>query len=249
MGKIFLNIANLLSFPTEVPKPYGAFHIVTLILAVILTVFLTCILRNGDKRTEKRLFLIASAIIIAGELYKQLVLSFEKGYFEYNIYFFPMQFCSTPLYVYPLAFFVKNRKLYDGAVFYSATYCLFAGIIVLLYPGSVFCAFNGINVQSLFHHGVMVAVGSALLVRHYRKFSKKSFLYGTVIFLFFLLVAIAFNFAFGEKVNMYYLNPLSPVKVPIVSGLIEWLPYPIAVSVYAIFFSLIAFLISGTALL
>lgn len=238
-------ILSIISFPTETPKPYGFFHIISLILAVTMTVFITRILKNGDKHTEKRIFLIASAIIIAGELYKQLVLSFEKGYFEYNVYFFPMQFCSTPLYVYPLAFFTKNKRLYDGAAFYSATYCLFAGTIVLLYPGSVFCNFGGINVQSLLHHGIMVAVGAALLIRHYRNFSKSSFLYGTGIFLFFLSVAIAFNFSFGEKVNMYYLNPLSPVRVPIVSGLIEWLPYPIAVAVYAIFFSLIAFLIGG----
>lgn len=242
-------IAELISFPTETPKPYGLFHIISLIFTVVLTVFLTRILKNGDKRTEKRLFLIASAIIIAGELYKQLVLSFEKGYFEYNVYFFPMQFCSTPLYVYPLAFFAKNKRLYEGAVFYSATYCLFAGTIVLMYPGSVFCNLGGINVQSLLHHGIMVAVGIALLVKHYGKFQKSSFWYGSGIFLFFLSVAILLNFNFGEKVNMYYLNPFSPVKVPIVSGLIEWLPYPIAVAVYAIFFSLIAFLISGTALL
>ena len=95
----------------------------------------------------------------------------------------------------------------------------------------------------------MVAVGASLLVRHHRKFSKSSFLYGTAIFLFFLSVAILFNFSFKEKVNMYYLSPFSPVKVPIVSGLIELLPFPFALAVYAIFFSLIAFLMGGTVLL
>lgn len=242
-------IAKFISFLTETPKPYGFFHTVSLIFTVVLTVFLSRILKNGDKRTEKRIFFVLSAVIIAGELYKQFVLSFENGYFEYNVYFFPMQFCSTPLYVYPLAFFTKSKRLYSGAVFYSATYCLFAGTTVLLYPGSVFCNLGGINVQSLLHHGIMVSLGAALLVRHYRNFSKSDFLYGTGIFLFFLSIAILFNFTFKEKVNMYYLSPFSPVKVPIVSGLIDWLPYPIAVAVYAIFFSLIAFLISGTALL
>ena len=118
-------IAEFISFPTETPKPYGLFHIISLIFTVTMTVFLIRILRKGDTRTEKRLFLTASAIIIVGELYKQFVLSFEKGYFEYNVYFFPMQFCSTPLYVYPLAFFAKNKRLYDGAVFYSATFSRF----------------------------------------------------------------------------------------------------------------------------
>ena len=241
--------AKLISFPTEVPKPYGIFHIISLIFTLAMSVFIIRVLKNGDKRAEKRFFFIASAIIIAGEIYKQFVLSFEKGYFEYNVYFFPLQFCSTPLYVYPLAFFTKSEKLYGGAVFYSASYCLFAGALVLLYPGSVFCGMGGINLQSILHHAVMVALGSALLARHYGKFSKTDFLFGTGIFLFFLFAANVFNFIFKEGVNMYYLNPFSPVKVPIVSGLVSALPFPFAVSLYAIFFSLIAFLISGTVLL
>ena len=238
-------IAKFISFPTEVPKPYGIFHIISLIFTLAMGVFLIRILKNRDKRTEKRLFLIFSVLLVAGEVYKQFVLSFENGYFEYNVYFFPLQFCSTPLYVYPLGLFTKSKRLYGGAVFYSATYCLFAGTLVLLYPGSVFCNMGGINLQSVIHHAVMVIFGISLLIKHYGKFSKTDFFFGTGIFLFFLFVANVFNFVFKERVNMYYLNPFSSVKVPIVSGLVAGLPFPFAVFVYAFVYTVIALLLSG----
>lgn len=244
MMKTLSDIAYYISFPSEVPKPFGAMHIISLVFTAVITFVIVRMFKTAEKRYEKRLFLIAGIILILGELYKQFVITFRGG-FSYAFFFFPMQFCSTPLYAFPLAFFAKNEKLYEGAVFYSATYCVFAGALVLIYPSSVFCNSGAINVQSLIHHAVMVAVGIALLSRYFGRFTAAGVAHGVGIFTFFLFVAVGINLAMGEGVNMYYLNPLSPIKVPVLSFLSRILPFPVVPILYAVVFTGIAIVISG----
>lgn len=245
MEKILCDIADSISFATEAPSVYGVFHIIS--LAISITVMLLAIraLKNSGKRTEKTLFLIASVVMIIGELYKQFVLTFNDGHFEYNMFFFPMQFCSTPIYVYPIAAAAKNEDLYNGAVLYSATYCLLAGAVVLVYPQTIFCDMAGINVQSIVHHGIMFAFGAALLVKHWGKHTLKSFGYCFGLFIFFLAIAVGINIGVGETVNMYYLNPTSAIKAPVIGTTLEFLPAPLVIFLYILVYTTGAILASG----
>ena len=116
----------------------------------------------------RRLFsIITSVACLLLEVYKQIVFTFtvEDGKIvaEYIWHAFPWQFCSTPMYVGLLAGLTKPGKVHDALCAYLATFAVFAGTAVMLYPGDGFTPLTGINIQTIICHGSMVVIGGYLL--------------------------------------------------------------------------------------
>ena len=233
-------------FTSDKPEAFGLFHIVWLIVTVVAVLLA---LNFYNKKMLRISYIITSIVMIVGEIYKQFILSFNQtGDFIYQWYYFPMQFCSTPIYTFTLCAILGKGKLYDWLSVYNGAYCLFAGLTVLLMPSTVYSEFLGICIQSMLHHVLMIIVGAIALRAYAKSLSVKLFLGGFGVFLFFFIIAEALNFVIPiittQQINMYFISKGVDLDMPLLSHVKRAFPYPVFVSMYAIVYTEIAMGIS-----
>ncbi len=243
-------IFKVLDTEMTTPTTFGWYHILWLVVLVGLCVVIAV---YGKKLSDKRydqILLITSVVLIALEIYKQLNFSYdwETNEWDYQWYAFPYQFCSTPMYVMPLALlFRKQTKIRDALRAYLATFSLFAGLAVTIYPSSVFIGTIGINIQTMVHHGSMLVIGVLTWVSGKAKTEFKTILQALPVFITLLSVAFGVNLfwlAVGneETFNMFYISPYYECEIPILNSLQKILPYPVFLLAYILGFSLAAYL-------
>lgn len=244
MEKIY-KFAHSLSLWTEfVPKPYDWFHLTWLVLllgGVALVFFFSL---KDDKKTLYISYIVSASIMWVGELVKQFLSTYDSSPVGvYRWYDFPFQFCSTPLYTFLLAAILKKGKIYDYLSAYNSTYCLFAGLIVMLTPSTVFSHSMTINFQSMIHHILMITTAVAGLRVYAKKFDLSLYRGAFIVFMINIVIAEILNFAIppltGQEVNMFFIGPYMD-NVKYLTPFRKAFPYPIFVGLYVLVFSEIA---------
>lgn len=249
---LFESILFRLSGKMEMPGQFGVFHIICFVLVILATVLLCLRFGKASEKTEKKLLLITWIVLVILEIYKQLIYSInftDPVTWDYQWYSFPFQFCSSPLYLFPLAVFPKNERFRDAIRMFLSTFSLFAGLAVMFYTDDVFSAFIGINIQTMVHHGAMVVFGVYLggrLIRE-NKMTLPHFLRGCVVFVVLLIIALIMNLTAplitDETFNMFYIGPYFPCTLVILDQIYLHVPYPIFLIIYTLGFSFAAFLL------
>ncbi len=199
-----MNIIDYFNGKMNTPNFYGSFnsswfHYLAILLIIIFSYLFLKSLKNINSKDLNKKILTFSIILIVFEIYKQIIFLYNNNW-EYQWYVFPFQFCSVPIYVSLLAYFVKNEKIKESLINFLATFSLFAGLAVIIYPGDVFTEIIGINVQTMVHHGSMVVLGIGLLVY---KVNLKwiSMLRGIIVFVIILGIASLLNFLFNTFIH------------------------------------------------
>ena len=252
----FEKIIYFLQKRCEVPKSFGGWHIFAIVMIAALTAFLIIKFRKSSSTAVRNILLISWIVMLSFEIYKQLAFSMHStdgitAIWEYQWYSFPFQFCSTPLYVLPFAAFLPDGKLKQAVMSFLSTFSLFAGLAVVIYPNDVFTSMLGVNIQTMVHHGLQVALGIFISVYYARKHTFKNFAGGIAVFAVFCSVAIALNYAVHdilkveEGFNMFYFSPYYDCTLPILSNIYKVVPYFAFLLVYILGFSLVAFLFFG----
>ena len=236
-------LLSLLDMKMEVPLPYSPFHIF-FVLTSIYAGFLIADHCTGNKKIfVRRFLLIESILIIVLEIYKQINFSFHvvggEIIFDYQWYAFPFQFCSTPMYIGLLAAITRKQSLHNRFCAYLATYSLFAGICVMVYPVSVFIDTVGINIQTMVWHGSMITMGIVLLRTGYVPVSRKTIKSAFPVFLILVLVAAGMNevanqtgLLESETFNMFFISPYCAPELPVYSLIQGVVPFPFSVMLY-----------------
>ena len=174
-----INLYTVLDTQLEsAPESYGLFH-VACILAVALLTFLVCkLFKDSSDRAVNVLTALVWVVILTLEIYKQLIYGFdlEDGAFvwDYAWYAFPFQFCSTPMYIALLTGLFRRGRVHRSLMAFLATYAIFAGVCILVYPGIVFTGTAGINIQTMICHGSMLSIGIYLYGSGYVKIGRAS---------------------------------------------------------------------------
>ena len=182
----------------ERPANYSPFHLVSIALVILVTFLLCRFARNVKDKTFRRIVFLFWIVLILFETYKQVIFSFHYNdgnpSWDYQWYAFPFQLCSSPIYILPFIFLSKEGSVIRRAtVAFSATYVLFAGVAVMLYPNDVFVRTIGINVQTMVWHGSQVILGIWFLARCGKQMTLRTFFGGIVVFLCMVGVATALN--------------------------------------------------------
>ena len=244
----FEKILYVLSGTMETPRSYGWFHLLFVGLALTLTLFLCLRVSRPSEKTVRSILLGSWAALVLLELYKQLIfsVSFDPVRWDYQWYAFPFQFCSAPLYVLPLAALARRERMRDAARTFLASYSLFAGLAVFVYPNDVFISTVGVNIQTMVHHGAQLVLGFWLGVCLLRqgKLQRRELVDAATLFAVLACIALALNLAAplftDETFNMYYIGPRFPCTLVILSELYALLPYPLFLALYVCGFSLLA---------
>ena len=246
-------LLKILDASMPVPTLYGWVHVITLILTAAITV-LVC--RNAASHTadqvRKGVFWVAVVVAVL-EVYKQInyTFSYEGGITaDYQWYAFPFQFCSTPMYVGLLAGIIRKGKVHDALCAYLATYAVFAGVSVMLYPVDIYINTIGINIQTTVCHCSMIVVGGYLFASGHVKLEHKTVLKAMPVFAVTVGVAAIMNelaVVFGivpdETFNMFFISPHCDPSLPVYSLVQAVVPFPISLVIYILGFTAAAWII------
>ncbi|MBR5140715.1 MAG: YwaF family protein [Clostridia bacterium] len=237
---LFEKITHFLDADMQIPTAYGVFHIASILITLIVSLFLVVKFKSADEKAFKRIvFFIWIAILIL-EVYKQINVSFEYNggdpVWRYKWFAFPFQLCSTPLYVLPLILLLRDSDLRDSLIAFSSHFLFLAGIAVMVYPGNVFVSTIGINIQTMIHHGSQVVLGIYFGAR-YMKRSNFSFFFSSLkVMLALTSFAVALNITvhhlltsagINTEFNMFYISPYFNMTLPVFNDIVASLPYPV----------------------
>lgn len=263
MEKFFQGVLQFLDTQFPAPQPYGAFHLFWLAMSIVLAIVLCALWKKGIIKDVRKVILVTSIIVIVLEMYKLINLSF--GYkdgitFNFPWYYLPMQFCSTPMFVGLLAGLTKGRA-HNHFCAYLATYALFAGLAVMLYPGDVLVTSNtasmglstlGICIQTMICHGSMITLAIFLYYTKHVKIAHSTILKALPVFVLAVGFAITLNeifHSFGIFTNFFFFSAYYDSSLPVYSlvhnALRTW-NYPIgfiiSIFIYIIGFTLAAYI-------
>jgi len=241
---------------SHTPEPYGAFHIVSCILSLVLAVLLCVSYRkHGDQDKVRKTVFVISLIVLASELLKQINFSYsftEAGgvVWDFQWYAFPWQFCAMPMYVGILQGFIKKGKVHDALCAFLATYAIFAGVCVMIYPADVFTPTLFICIQTMICHGTMFPVGTYLVYSGHVQTKHRTFLGAMAVFGVALASAVLMNelmyysgWLGGETFNMFFVSRHFDCTLPVYSAVHSSVPYPLNLIIYLLGFSAAAYLI------
>ena len=244
-------ITSLLKFldtPMTRPEMFGWFHLLWLGITAAATVLLC---RFGKPKSQSAVYktiFVTAIVILLFEIYKQINYTFivKDGAIvtKYQWYAFPFQFCSMPMYVQLLCIFIKKGRVRQALCAFLATYGLFAGLAVMLYPSTVFIQTIGINIQTMICHGSMVAIGIYLLCSSEIKLSLRTMYQASAVFAIALGIAVLLNeIAYRVGIvetgtfNMFFVSPYCEPSLPVYSIVQNHVPFPFCLVLYFIGFT------------
>ena len=242
----FEKLLRIFDYQMTTPGLFGWFHFMWIAL-VILGSFGLCRLHKKKALCVPNVLLAVSVLVILLEVYKQINYSFsyEDGVkFDYQWYAFPFQFCSTPMYIGLLAGIIRKGKLHDALCAYLATFSVFAGVCVTVYPGDVFVGTMGINIQTMICHGSMIVLGVYLFYSGHVKAQWKTLLKAACVFAVCVCLATVMNelahstgLLERETFNMFYISRHCEPHLPVYSSVQNVLAFPWCLAVYILGFS------------
>lgn len=245
----FERLLRIFDYKMEVPGLFGWFHLMWIALVILGSLGL-CALHKRKSSAVPGVLLITSVIVALLEVYKQINYSFSYTdgiRFDFQWYAFPFQFCSTPMYVGLLAGIIRKGKFHDALCAYLATFSVFAGVCVTVYPGDVFVDTLGINIQTMICHGGMICLGVYLFYSGHVKPQWKTLFKAIPVFFACVLLASVMNdiaHASGllerETFNMFFISPYCEPSLPVYSTVQQLMPFPWCLLVYVLAFTLAA---------
>lgn len=244
----------LLDAEMERPTPYGWFHLLSLALTALITVWV-CIRGKNDSpdKVRRAVFWVAVTVALL-EVYKQINYTFKVDdtgiAADYQWYAFPWQFCSTPMYAGLLAGIFRRGRVHDALCAYLATYAVFAGLCVMLYPVDIYIGTIGINIQTTICHCSMIVIGAYLFATGHVKLEHRTALKAIPVFAAAVGIAVVLNevaYAVGivpeETFNMFFVSPHCDPSLPVYSLVQAVVPYPWCLVIYIAAFSVAAYLV------
>lgn len=248
------DLLRILDTQMTTPPAYGWFHILFFAASIVGGILL-CVFCKDCRRYTRPILLITSLTVILLEVYK--LVNFSFGYADGTItadfpwYAFPWQFCSTPMYVGLLAGLTRG-KVHRSLCAYLATFAVFAGLCVMIYPNDVFIGTVGVNIQTMICHGSMLTIGIYLLGSGYVPRAHKTILHALPVFCGAAAVAMVLNeiaYRSGlletDSFNMFYFSPHQDPHLPIFSDVQRLIgaDNPLCMVVYIAGFTLAAYLV------
>ncbi len=248
-----VELLRVLDTSMERPTFLGWFHIVFIVLTIAAVLYCCIYRKNDSKEHVRKVVLWVSVVVIVLEVYKQINYTF--GYdtgtvvVDFQWYAFPFQFCSMPMYVGLLVGILGRGKVHDALAAFLATYSVFAGTCVLVYPNDVFIETIGINIQSMICHCSMIVLGAYLYATGYVKTEHKMILKAIPVFAVAVCVAAVLNeiaYYSGlletETFNMFFISPHCDPSLPVYSLVQQVVPFPFCLIIYILAFSVAAYL-------
>ena len=248
----FQKFMEFMDLQMTTPTMFGWFHLLCLAIVIAGTVLLCVYARKFGEKAARIVVLTYSIVAILFEIYKMFNFSYnwQTNTWDFQWYAFPFQFCSTPMYIGLIAGCLKKGKVQDVLYSYLATFALFAGIAVMLYPSTVFIGTIGINIQTMICHGGMVVMGIFLYASGVVKPVFTTVLKALIVFEVLSSLALILNLSLylpvaPETFNMFFISPYFNCELPLLQTVQNNVPYIVFLLTYLIGFFICATVVMG----
>ena len=230
---------------TERPQSYGWFHIVSIIVMLLICFTSVYFLaKKHDKKTDNIFIFSIGLILVVLEVYKQFFYYFELEY--YNWEKFPFQFCSLPIYLAFIAPLIKNEKVQDVMYRFLASFCMLAGLGIMIYPATCFeTTYIVMSIHTMIWHSLIVIIGVYLIVSKGYSKKLKELISPCLMFIGFTLIAtianvISYNLYFGDlsknihedEFMLFYISPYYDMPLDFLNNVRDTVGFPIYVILY-----------------
>lgn len=253
----FEKILTVLGAAADPPPMYGWYHIMCWVLVFVVAALLCFLYKKGIIKSVTLVVVIISVIVLVLEIYKMIVIGFslgEGGEYVFPWRSFPWQFCSMPMYI-GLLVGITRGKVQNALYCFLATYAVFAGTAVMIYPGDVFTEIIGVNIQTMICHGSMLSIGIFLYYTNCVKAELKTLFKAIPVFIGCVVSATVLNeivyirgLSGDASFNMFYISPYEEGYLPVYRVVQSHVEYPWCLYIYIAGFTVAAFLVLAVAM-
>lgn len=210
--ELIKDFMNATAWTMEKPKPYGAFHIIFMIVGFSLCALAAWRLRRVGDKGNRAILLISGIFLLACELYKQLFYTFVINPGEgYTWWIFPFQLCSIPMYFCIIISVLKQGKIQRALCNFTVAYNLLGGAIAFLEPSGLLHNYWTLTLHAFIWHMMLVFVGLYIGFSGRACTEKRDYRSATVTFLILCVIAFSINCIFreasGGSINMFFIGP------------------------------------------
>ena len=235
----FERMIEFLRFEMEKPEPYGIFHIISLLIIIALVFVIAGTKKNASDHGLRLVLGTYGFVSLILEIIKQLLFSTELDaatgnmIWDYQLYAFPFQFCSTPMYAACIACFMKDCKVRRALISYMSFFTILGSFMVMMIPTTIFTETTLINIHTTFLHAGGLVVSMFLIIHGHVKIEFKTVLSGLIVYAICVILANTLNVVVyesgilnGESFDMFFLSPYFENDMPVFS-IIEDYVHPI----------------------
>lgn len=248
-----IKIIELLQLEMTKPNMYGWFHLLWLVCALILIIFLGLKHKYSEKNL-KIILLTYGIVSLLLEALKQLswaaTINGNSITWHYSWYSAPFQLCTMPIYTCLLAAFLKKGRVRDSLLAFLAFFTILGSIATAFYPATVFVNDILINIHTMYLHIGSLVVSIYILMSKQIKINFKSLLDGYIVFIICVCIAQILNIVVynigvlhDETFNMFFISPYFPSTLPIFELIYDKVAFPIFLLIYLIILFLGGFII------
>ncbi len=230
------------------PALFGKIHVIALLLILIFNIFFHFHLRKRDEKTILSFLHRSGLLMILAEIFKQWFCFNYVFNKTLNLWFFPFQLCSMPMYLSFLVSYFRKEKQQNVILVFLATFSLFSDIVALILPYDMLRDQIVLTVHSFAYHGlILVQAAASLLILSKRR--NVRFFPSACLFLFLASVAFMIN-AISHKLlnniyiepNMFYITPSYPTTQPVFHEIAVRYSIPVEIIVYLSCIILVSYL-------
>ena len=254
----------LLVLQTEMtrPEPWGAFHILSLMIVAIVIAVLYTRKDHHSEHQLKTILMAYSVVALTLELGKQLAWSFNYDIatqivtWDYQWYAAPFQLCTTPAYVCLACVCMKKTPLRDTLLSYVAYITILGSMSMMLLPDSCFVSDILVNVHTTYLHFGSFVVSVYLLMSGEVPINRQAFQRAVFTFIAFVGAATILNEVVfqsgvleGETFNMFYISKYFLSSLPVFSSIQPMVPHSVFLLVYMLALTIGGFIVHNVAFL
>lgn len=158
-----------------------------------------------------RFISLCAIIMIGSEIWKQYTLTFTLGNGHYNLWYFPFQLCSIPMYV-CLALALLDKKhaeLSSCLLSFLMSFGLLGGIFAFADTSGMHYSYAPLTIHSYAWHILLIVLGCYCGLCKKTEHSYRGLRFSVTLYLACCLIATALNIFLRPYglINMFYINP------------------------------------------
>lgn len=216
MESFFVHLFTSLAgkFP-QTPPAWGTLHVAFFALGLTTSAVLAFIWRKSDTRRFNLILRTAGFVLCGMEVVK--ISFFHFALLDCNltntVNLFPFQLCSLPIYLAPIASFLKEEsKVRKAMLTFMMTYTFMSGLSAFINPSGILLEYVLPTYHSLLWHMLLVFIGMLIAFSGRGGHTLRDFGRAAVLFIACCYVALFLNVLLptllpGANVNMFYLGP------------------------------------------
>lgn len=247
---VITDILNMTAWRMDAPPLFGGFHIIASLLTAAAAVPAAAYYarRINTEKDLQRILSLTGWILLVLEVFKQLFLYHIVNGGAFDLWFFPFQLCSVPMYL-CILLPLPEKKARAAALTFMGGYTFVSAAATLIYPADILRPYTALTVHGFVWHGLLLFISLLIILSGAADHSARGLLNAAVLFAALCCVALGINVA-AESVMpairaahpsvahdwaaMFYLNPYHISPQPVVDTVQRAAGIPAGLMLYAL---------------